>query len=177
MNTKKLYQDILPTLQHQLVLKNILSVPKITKIVVNMGVGQAALNKGVLLNAQKCLDAAVGYRSVQTCARRSVASFKIREGWPIGCMVTLRRRRIYDFLDKLLFVALPRIRDFRGLSKKAFDGHGNYHLGLLDMSIFPEVEHLNLDATFGAQLSLVTTAPSDAVALMLLKNLNFPFKD
>jgi large subunit ribosomal protein L5 len=175
---KKLYeQELRARLKEQLGIDNIMAVPRITKITLNMGVGQAVGDKKVLEHALKDMEAICGQKPVQTLARRSVAGFKIREGWPIGCKVTLRAERMYEFLDRLISIAIPRIRDFRGISPKAFDGRGNFAMGVTEQIIFPEIEYDKVDALRGMDITITTTACSDEHGRALLSAFNFPFKN
>jgi large subunit ribosomal protein L5 len=154
-----------------------MAVPKITKITLNMGVGEAVGDKKVMEHAVKDLEAICGQKVVVTRARKSVAGFKIREGWPIGCKVTLRRERMYEFLDRLITIAIPRIRDFRGISPKAFDGRGNFAMGVTEQIIFPEIEYDKVDALRGLDITITTTAKTDEEGRALLAAFNFPFKN
>ena len=171
------YKDVVvPRLREELGIANVMAVPKLLKITLNMGVGEAAADK-------KALDAAVadmtllsGQKPLVTKARKAVASFKIREGWPIGCKVTLRRQRMYEFLDRFISIAAPRIRDFRGLSPRGFDGRGNYNMGLSEQIIFPEIDFDKIDAIRGMNISITTTAKTDAQAKALLDAFHFPFR-
>ncbi|CAK0778301.1 50S ribosomal subunit protein L5 [Gammaproteobacteria bacterium] len=148
----------------------------IYKVTINMGVGEAVADKKVMDHAVSNLKAISGQSPVVTKARKSVAGFKIREGWPIGCMVTLRRNRMYDFLDRLINIAIPRIRDFRGFSRKGFDGMGNYNLGVREQIIFPEIDYDKIDVIRGLNISISTTAKSDEEAMLLLEGFRFPFR-
>lgn len=154
-----------------------MQVPKIQKITLNMGVGEAIANKKVLEFAVGDMTAIAGQKPVITKARKSIASFKLREDWPIGCKVTLRRDRMYDFLDRLITIALPRIRDFRGLSVKSFDGRGNYTLGIKEQIVFPEVDYDKIDKIRGLDVVITTTAKTNEEGAALLSAFNFPFKD
>jgi large subunit ribosomal protein L5 len=154
-----------------------MAVPKITKITVNMGVGEATTDKKVMDKAVIDLATITGQRPVVTKAKRSVASFKIRDGWPVGCMVTLRQERMYEFLDRLVNVAIPRVRDFRGLNRKSFDGRGNYSMGVKEQIVFPEIDFDQVDAIRGMDITITTSARNDAEGLALLQAFNFPFKD
>ncbi len=169
--------EIRPQLKEALGLKNINQVPKLLKITLNMGVGEAITNKGVLDNAYNELMLISGQKPVKTNARNSVASFKVREGWPIGCKVTLRNERMYEFFDRLINIALPRVRDFRGISPKSFDGRGNFNLGIKEQIIFPEIDYDKIDKIRGLDIAFVTDAKNDQSALALFKAFNFPFKD
>ena len=157
--------------------ENVMQVPKIDKITINMGVGEAIGDKKVIENALSDMEKISGQKPVTTLARKSVASFKVREGYPIGCKVTLRKERMYEFLDRLISVAIPRIRDFRGMSPKAFDGRGNYNMGVKEQIIFPEIEYEKIDALRGMDISIATTADNDDDARALLAAFNFPFKN
>ena len=157
--------------------KSTMEVPRITKITLNMGVGEAVADKKVLEAALGDMTKIAGQKPVTTKARKSIAGFKIRDGYPIGCMVTLRGPRMYEFLDRLVSVALPRVRDFRGVSGKGFDGRGNYNMGVKEQIIFPEIEYDKIDALRGMNISITTTAKSDAEAKALLAGFKFPFKN
>jgi large subunit ribosomal protein L5 len=156
---------------------NVMQVPRITKIVLNMGVGEAAGNKKVLENAVADMAKIAGQKPITTKARVSVASFKIRDGWPIGCKVTLRRAQMWEFLDRLINISLPRVRDFRGVSGRAFDGRGNYNFGIKEQIIFPEIDFDQIDAMRGMDISIATTAKTDAEAKALLEAFRFPFRN
>ena len=155
---------------------NVMQVPRIQKITLNMGVGEAAADKKVLEHAMEDMERIAGQKAIITRAHKSVASFKIRDGWPIGCKVTLRRARMYEFLDRLISVAIPRTRDFRGLSPKAFDGRGNYSLGVREQIIFPEIDYDKIDALRGLDITFTTTAKTDSEGRALLAAFNFPFR-
>ena len=157
--------------------KSIMEVPRITKITLNMGVGEAVADKKVLENAVGDMQKIAGQKAVTTKARKSIAGFKIRDGYPIGCMVTLRGPRMFEFLDRLVTIALPRVRDFRGISGKSFDGQGNYNMGVKEQIIFPEIEYDKIDALRGMNISITTTAKTDAEAKALLTAFKFPFKN
>ena len=157
--------------------ENIMQVPRIEKITINMGVGETIGDKKVIDNAMADLEKIAGQKPVTTLARNSVASFKVREGFPIGCKVTLRRERMYEFLDRLISVAIPRIRDFRGMSPRAFDGRGNYNMGVREQIIFPEIEYEKIDALRGMDINITTSAENDEDARALLAAFNFPFKN
>lgn len=157
--------------------KSIMEVPKISKITLNIGVGEATADKKVIEHALSDLKKIAGQQPVVTRARKSIASFKVREGYPIGCMVTLRGVRMYEFLDRLISIAIPRIRDFRGISSKSFDGRGNYNLGIKEQIIFPEIDYDKIDALRGLNISINTTAKNDEEAKALLSSFNFPFKN
>ena len=163
-------------IQQKLGLENAMEVPRISKITLNMGVGEAVADKKVLENAVNDLAKITGQRPVRTTARKSVASFKIRDGYPIGCKVTLRRERMYEFLDRLVNIAIPRIRDFRGLNPKSFDKQGNYSMGVTEQIIFPEINYDQVDAVRGLDITITTTAKSPEAGKALLEAFNFPFK-
>lgn len=170
-------EKIVDQLMKEFGYKSVMEVPRITKITLNMGVGEAIADKKVLEHATGDMIKIAGQKPVVTHARKSEAGFKIREGWPIGCKVTLRRERMYEFLDRLVSIAVPRIRDFRGLSPKAFDGRGNYNMGVREQIIFPEIEYEKIDALRGMNITITTTAKTDDEARALLKAFNFPFKN
>jgi large subunit ribosomal protein L5 len=175
---KKIYrEEISKRLQEQLGLKNPMEVPRITKITINMGLGEAVGDRKVIDNALNDLATITGQKGLVTKSRKAVAGFKIREDWPIGCKVTLRRERMYEFLDRLINIAIPRIRDFRGMSAKAFDGRGNYSMGVKEQIIFPEVEYEKVDALRGMDITITTTARNDEQGEALLRAFNFPFKN
>lgn len=175
---EQFYRDeVVAKLTGQFGYKNVMEVPRITKITLNMGVGEAAANKKVLDNAVADMTKLSGQKPVTTKARLSVASFKIREGWPIGCKVTLRRARMFEFLDRLINISLPRVRDFRGVSGRAFDGRGNYNFGVTEQIIFPEIEFDQVDALRGMNISITTTAKTDEEAKALLAAFSFPFRN
>lgn len=157
--------------------KNIMEVPRITKITLNMGVGEAVNDKKVVELASAELTQIAGQKSVITKTKKSVAGFKIREGWPIGCKVTLRSDRMYEFLERLLYIAIPRIRDFRGLNRRSFDGRGNYSLGIKEQIVFPEIQYDKIDALRGLDITITTTAKTNEEGLALLLAYNFPFKE
>lgn len=177
-NLKNKYtQEVVPALQKQFNYTNVMMLPKMDKIVVNVGLGEAVQNAKALDAAVGDIAAITGQKPIVTKAKKSIATFKIREGMPIGCKVTLRGERMWDFLDKLVNVALPRVRDFRGVSPKAFDGRGNYALGLKEQLIFPEIDYDKVDKIRGMDIIVVTTAKSDEEAKALLKGLGMPFAD
>ena len=177
-NLKKFYYEkAVPDLIETFNYKNKMEVPKVEKVVLNMGLGQAIQNIKILDSAVEELKTIAGQQPVITRAKKSIAAFKLRTGMPIGCMVTLRRLRMYDFLNKLINVALPRVRDFRGISGKAFDGRGNYSLGIKEHIIFPEIEYDKIDAIKGLNISIVTSAKTNKEAKQLLKLLGMPFKN
>jgi large subunit ribosomal protein L5 len=156
---------------------SVMQVPKITKITLNMGVGEAIGDKKILENAVGDMEKIAGQKAVITHARKSIAGFKVREGWPIGCKVTLRRERMYEFLDRLINVAIPRIRDFRGLNGKSFDGRGNYSIGVKEQIMFPEIDYDKIDALRGLDITITTTARTDEEGRALLEAFKFPFKN
>ena len=170
-------ETVVPELMEKFSFDNVMEVPKITKIALNMGVGEAVTDKKVMGRAVGDLTAIAGQKPVVTLARKSVASFKIRDGWPVGCKVTLRRERMYEFLDRLVNVAIPRVRDFRGLNRKSFDGRGNYSMGVKEQIMFPEIDYDQIDVIRGMDITITTTAKNDKEALALLQAFNFPFKE
>ena len=169
-------KEIVSKLKDELGLKNIMETPKITKITLNMGVGEAIGDKKVLENAVADLEKISGQKVVVTKARKSIAGFKIREDWPVGCKVTLRNEKMYEFLDRLISIAIPRVRDFRGISPKQFDGRGNFSMGVNEQIIFPEVEYDKIDKLRGLDICISTSARTDEEGRALLKAFNFPFK-
>ena len=174
---QELYRStIAPGLIERFGYASVMQVPKVVKITLNMGVGEAVGDKKILDNAVNDMRSISGQKPVVTIARRSVAGFKIREGWPIGCKVTLRRDRMYEFLDRLIHVAIPRTRDFRGFSARAFDGRGNYNIGIKEQIIFPEVDYDKIDVIRGLDVAITTSAPTDDEAMALLAGFNFPFR-
>ena len=174
---QKYYREtVVKQLMEELKYGNVMEVPKIEKITVNMGVGEAAADKKVLDHAVADLTKITGQKPIITLARKSVAGFKIREGWPIGCKVTLRSDRMYEFLDRLISISIPRIRDFRGLNPKSFDGRGNYSMGVREQIMFPEIDYDKIDALRGMDITITTTATNDEHGLALLKAFSFPFK-
>ena len=170
-------ETVVPELLKQFGYKSVMEVPRLTKITLNMGVGEAVGDKKILENAVGDMTKIGGQKPVVTKARKAIAGFKIREGYPIGCMVTLRGGRMYEFLDRLVTVAMPRIRDFRGISGKGFDGRGNYNIGVKEQIIFPEIEYDKIDALRGMNISITTTAKTDAEGRALLAAFKFPFKN
>ncbi|HET7587945.1 MAG TPA: 50S ribosomal protein L5 [Gammaproteobacteria bacterium] len=171
------YQDnVTKQLTDEFGYKNVMEVPRITKITLNMGLGEAVGDKKIVDNATGDMAQITGQKPIVTHARKSVAGFKIREGWPIGCKVTLRRQRMYEFLDRLINIAMPRVRDFRGLNARAFDGRGNYTLGVREQIIFPEIEYDKIDAVRGMDITITTTAKTDEEGRALLKAFSFPFR-
>ena len=174
---KEVYKkEIAPALMKQFGYKSPMEVPRITKITLNMGVGEATGDKKILDNAVGDMQKIAGQKPVITKARKAIAGFKIREGYPRGCMVTLRQERMYEFLDRFVTIALPRVRDFRGISSRAFDGSGNYNIGIKEQIIFPEIEYDKIDAIRGMNISITTTAKTDEEAKALLSAFRFPFK-
>jgi large subunit ribosomal protein L5 len=175
---KEIYKkEIAPALTEQFGYKSPMQVPRITKITLNMGVGEATGDKKILDNAVGDMQKVSGQKPVVTKARKAIAGFKIREGYPIGCMVTLRRERMYEFLDRFVTVALPRVRDFRGISGRSFDGRGNYNVGVKEQIIFPEIEYDKIDAIRGLNISITTSAKNDDECRALLGAFRFPFKN
>lgn len=175
---KEFYKDtVVSELTSRFEYKSVMEVPRITKITLNMGVGEAVGDKKILENAVADMAKIAGQKPVVTKARKSIAGFKIRDGYPIGCMVTLRGPQMFEFLDRLIAVAIPRIRDFRGISGKGFDGRGNYNMGVKEQIIFPEIEYDKIDALRGMNISITTTAKSDEEAKALLAAFKFPFKN
>lgn len=168
---------MVPELTKQFGYKSVMEVPRITKITLNMGVGEAVQDKKILENAVGDMQKIAGQKPVVTKSRKSIAGFKIRDGYPIGCMVTLRGPRMFEFLDRLITVSLPRVRDFRGVAGKGFDGRGNYNMGVKEQIIFPEIEYDKIDALRGMNISITTTAKSDEEAKALLSAFKFPFKN
>ena len=178
MGTLKEYYDgeCRAQLQEEFSYANVMEIPKIEKVVLNMGLGEAVQNPKIVENAANELTMIAGQKAVITRAKKSIAGFKLREGMPIGARVTLRREKMYDFLSRLINIALPRVRDFRGISPKGFDGRGNYSLGIKEQIIFPEIDYDKIDKIRGLNISIVTSAKTDAEGLSLLKNMGMPFK-
>jgi large subunit ribosomal protein L5 len=175
---EKFYKDeVVPKLMEKFGYKNVMQVPKITKVTLNMGVGEAATNKKVLENANADMTKIAGQKSISTLSKKSIATFKIRDNWPIGCKVTLRRAKMYEFIDRLVNIALPRVRDFRGVSGRAFDGRGNYNMGIKEQIIFPEIDFDQVDAIRGMDIAITTTAKNDEEAKALLEAFSFPFRN
>jgi large subunit ribosomal protein L5 len=170
-------ETILPELVKQFSYKSVMQAPRITKITLNMGVGEAVADKKILQSAVTDMEKISGQKPVITLARKSIAGFKIRDDMPIGCKVTLRSQRMYEFLDRLINISIPRIRDFRGLSPKSFDGRGNYSMGVKEQIIFPEIDYDKIDALRGMDITITTTAKTNEEGLALLKHFNFPFKN
>ncbi len=173
---EKFNKELLGELQKKLGLSNSMEVPRITKITLNMGVGQAVADKKVLEHALADMEKIAGQKPLTTVARKSVAAYKIRDGYPIGCKATLRRDRMYEFLDRLVNIAIPRTRDFRGLSPKSFDRQGNYSLGVTEQIVFPEIDYDHIDAIRGLDITITTTARNPEEGRALLEAFNFPFK-
>ena len=174
---QQFYKDtVLPGLVEKFGYTSVMQAPKLTKITLNMGVGEALADKKLLENAVADMEAITGQKVVKTYARKSVASFKVRDGYPLGCKVTLRGERMYEFLDRLINIALPRVRDFQGVKATAFDGRGNYNLGVKEQIIFPEIEFEKVDKIRGMDISFATTASNNEEAKALLEAFNFPFK-
>jgi len=168
--------NVAPALKEKFGYKSVMQVPRITKITINMGVGEAMADKKMIENAVGDMEKIAGQKPLVTKARKSVAAFKVREGWPIGCKVTLRSERMYEFLDRLVSIAIPRIRDFRGLSAKSFDGRGNYSIGVKEQIIFPEIDYDKIDKLRGMDITITTTARNDEEARALLDGFSFPIK-
>ena len=174
---KEIYKsEIVPKLTGEFGYQSVMQVPRITKITLNTGVGEAAGDKKILDNAMGDMAKISGQKPVMTKAKTSIAGFKIREGWPVGCKVTLRRERMYEFLERLVDIAIPRIRDFRGISAKSFDGRGNFSMGVSEQIIFPEIDYDKIDALRGMDIAIATTARTDDEARALLRAFNFPFR-
>ncbi len=174
---QQFYRDtVMPQLMEKLALKNTMEVPRITKITINMGVGEAVGDRKVMDHAVSDMAKIAGQKPLICLARKSVAGFKIRDGMPVGCKVTLRRTRMYEFLDRLVNVALPRVRDFRGMSAKSFDGRGNYNMGVREQIIFPEIDYDQIDQIRGMDITITTTARNDAEGRALLEAFSFPFR-
>jgi len=178
MNTfQEFYKDnIVPSLMELMKVSSPMEVPKLKKITINMGLGSAVNDKKILESAQSELTQITGQKAVLTYAKKSIANFKLREGMPIGCKVTLRKEKMYEFLDRLITIAIPRIRDFRGFSRKSFDGRGNYTMGIKEQIIFPEIDYEKIDSIRGLDISITTSAKNDDEARMLLEEFNFPFR-
>lgn len=175
---QEIYRDeISKKLSEKFGYKSKMEVPSISKITLNIGLGEATIDKKVVEHALSDMQKIAGQQPVITKAKKSIATFKVREGYPVGCMVTLRGKRMYEFLDRLIAIAIPRIRDFRGISAKSFDGRGNYNLGIKEQIIFPEIDYDKIDAIRGMNISITTTAKNDAEAKALLSEFNFPFKN
>ncbi|MEJ2528519.1 MAG: 50S ribosomal protein L5 [Gammaproteobacteria bacterium] len=175
---QELYRDeIAGQLKEKFGFKSVMEVPRITKITLNMGVGEAATDKKVMENAISDMEKIAGQKAIVNLSRKSVAGFKIRDGWPVGCSVTLRRERMYEFLDRLINIAIPRIRDFRGMSAKSFDGRGNYSMGVKEQIMFPEIDYDKIDKIRGLDITITTSAKTDEEGRALLEAFHFPFKN
>ena len=170
-------KTVVPKLKTKFAYKSVMQVPRVSKITINMGLGEAMEDKKVIAAAMGELEKIAGQKPVATMSRKSIAGFKLREGWPIGCKVTLRGEKMYEFLDRLISIALPRVRDFRGLSNKSFDGRGNYSLGFKEQIVFPEIDYDKVDALRGMDITITTSAKSNKEAQALLEAFNFPFKE
>ena len=173
---EKYKSELAPKLKEELGLDNVMEVPRITKITLNMGVGEALGDKKVLENAVADMEKIAGQKVVVTKARKSIAAFKVRDGWPIGCKVTLRSERMYEFLDRLISIAIPRVRDFRGISPNSFDGRGNFAMGVTEQIIFPEINYDEVDALRGMDITITTSARTDDEGRALLRAFNFPLR-
>ena len=172
------YRDtVVKQLQEQFGYKNVMEIPRLSKISINMGVGEAVGDRKLIDNAVADMTKIAGQKPVVTLARKSVASFKLREGWPVGCRVTLRRERMFEFLDRLINIAIPRIRDFRGMNPRSFDGRGNYNMGVREQIIFPEIDYDKIDTLRGLDITFTTTAKTDQEGRALLAAFNFPFRN
>lgn len=175
---KEYYQKtIIPKLMKEMGYENVMQVPRITKITLNMGVGEAVNDKKIIEHALRDLTSIAGQKPQVTLTKKSIAGFKIRENWPIGCKVTLRKEKMYDFLQRLLSIAIPRVRDFRGLSRRSFDGQGNYSMGVKEQIIFPEIQYDKIDVLRGLDICITTTAKTKEEGLKLLQAFNFPFRE
>ena len=175
---EKVYKEqIVPKLMEKFGYKNVMQVPRLSKVTLNMGVGEAVGNKKIMENALADMAKIAGQKPVTTLARKSIATFKIRDGWPIGCKVTLRRNQMYEFVDRLVNIALPRVRDFRGVGGRSFDGRGNYNMGIKEQIIFPEIDFDQVDAMRGMDIAITTTARTDEEAKALLEAFSFPFRN
>ncbi|MBL6738033.1 MAG: 50S ribosomal protein L5 [Litoricola sp.] len=170
-------EKVVPELLKEFAYKNVMQVPRVKKITLNMGVGEAVADKKQIENAVRDMTAIAGQKPVVTKARKSIAGFKIRDGWPIGCKVTLRGEHMWEFLDRLIAISIPRIRDFRGLSGKSFDGRGNYSMGVREQIMFPEIDYDKVDAIRGLDITITTSADTDEEGKALLKAFNFPFRN
>jgi large subunit ribosomal protein L5 len=173
---EKYTNEIIPALKEELGIDNVMAVPRITKITLNMGLGEAVGDKKVLEHALKDMEQIAGQKPVVCVARKSIAGFKIRDGWPIGCKVTLRAERMYEFLERLISIAIPRVRDFRGLSPKSFDGRGNFAMGVSEQIIFPEIDYDKTDKLRGLDIAITTTAKTDDEGRALMRAFNMPLK-
>jgi len=170
-------ETVVKQLQEQFGYKNVMEIPRLSKISINMGVGEAVGDRKLIDNAVADMTKIAGQKPVVTLARKSVASFKLREGWPVGCRVTLRRERMFEFLDRLINIAIPRTRDFRGMNPKSFDGRGNYNMGVREQIIFPEIDYDKIDTLRGLDITFTTTAKTDQEGRALLTAFNFPFRN
>ena len=170
-------EKVIPKLLKEFAYKNVMQVPRIKKITLNMGVGEAVADKKQIENAVRDMTAIAGQKPVVTKSRKSIAGFKIRDGWPIGCKVTLRGERMWEFLDRLIAISIPRIRDFRGMNGKSFDGRGNYSMGVREQIMFPEIDYDKVDAIRGLDITITTSAETDEEGKALLKAFNFPFRN
>ena len=176
-NFKSIYESkVVPQLQQEFGYKNIMEVPRITKITLNMGVGEATQDRKAIEGAVADMTKIAGQKPIVTKARKSIASFKVRENWPVGVKVTLRRERMYEFLERLVTIAIPRVRDFRGLNARSFDGRGNYSMGLKEQIVFPEIDYDQIDALRGMDITITTSAKTDEEARALLRAFNFPLR-
>jgi len=176
-NFKSIYESkVVPQLQNEFGYKNVMEVPRITKITLNMGVGEATQDRKAIEGAVTDMTKIAGQKPVVTKAKKSIASFKVRENWPVGVKVTLRRERMYEFLERLVTIAIPRVRDFRGLNARSFDGRGNYSMGLKEQIVFPEIDYDQIDALRGMDITITTTAKTDEEARALLRAFNFPLR-
>lgn len=173
----KYKKEIVGALKDQFGYKSVMQVPKVTKITLNMGVGESVADKKIIAHAVEDMTKIAGQKPVVTLARKSIAGFKIRDGWPVGCKVTLRKKRMYEFLERLIAIAIPRIRDFRGLSTKGFDGRGNYSMGVKEQIVFPEIEYDKIDVLRGMDITITTDARTNEEGLALLRAFGFPFKE
>ena len=177
-NMREIYKsEVVPKLHEQFGYASVMQVPRLEKITLNMGVGEAIADKKVLENAIADMEKLSGQKPVPTLARKSVAGFKIREGWPIGCKVTLRRVRMYEFLERLIHIAIPRVRDFRGISARGFDGRGNFNMGIREQIVFPEIDYDQVDKIRGLNITFTTTANTDEEGRALLEGFKFPFRN
>ncbi|MBK8162696.1 MAG: 50S ribosomal protein L5 [Gammaproteobacteria bacterium] len=175
---KEFYREkVVPQMMQRFAYKSVMEVPHLVKITINMGVGEAVADKKVIENAVADLEKISGQKPVVTEARKSIAGFKVREGWPVGCKVTLRSNRMYEFLDRLISISIPRIRDFRGVNGRSFDGRGNFSMGVREQIIFPEIEYDKIDVIRGMDITLTTSAKTDAEARALLESFSFPFRN
>ena len=170
-------EKVVPELLKEFAYKNVMQVPRIKKITLNMGVGEAVADKKQIENAARDMTAIAGQKPVVTKSRKSIAGFKIRDGWPIGCKVTLRGEHMWEFLDRLIAISIPRIRDFRGMNGKSFDGRGNYSMGVREQIMFPEIDHDKVDAIRGLDITITTSAETDEEGKALLKAFSFPFRN